>query len=126
MTTYEEFRFPAQLDEVIDGDTQDFTVDLGFHLRRKIRVRLAHLDTAEIYGTREDSEEHQTGDEQTEFVEQWLQTAAEEWDEDEWPLVIETNKDKGKFGRYVATITRRCDGDVLNSAIIEKWPDAEL
>lgn len=35
---------------VIDGDTFDFDLDLGFYATLRIRVRLANIDTYEIFG----------------------------------------------------------------------------
>ena len=39
------YTYEAKLDRVVDGDTIDLFVDLGFHISHKIRVRLARVDT---------------------------------------------------------------------------------
>tara|TARA_R110000744_G_scaffold92927_1_gene179675 strand:- start:8626 stop:9117 length:492 start_codon:yes stop_codon:yes gene_type:complete len=43
----EAFIYNAQLDRVIDGDTVDAWVDLGFKIKIKKRIRLMGLDTWE-------------------------------------------------------------------------------
>ena len=45
---------------VVDGDTLDLSIDLGFGViltGDEARVRLRNIDTAEIFGTAKDSEE---------------------------------------------------------------------
>ena len=37
----------TQIDKVLDGDTIDVTIDLGFDLYKKERVRIAGVDTPE-------------------------------------------------------------------------------
>ena len=39
--------FPAKVLRVVDGDTADFEIDLGFHIKTKIRGRLIGVDTPE-------------------------------------------------------------------------------
>jgi len=46
--TRPDFLYGAQVLEVIDGDTLQLEIDLGFDVFRKIRVRLAGVDTPEI------------------------------------------------------------------------------
>lgn len=41
------YYYKATLKRVIDGDTIDALVDLGFHTSRKVRIRLLGIDTAE-------------------------------------------------------------------------------
>jgi micrococcal nuclease len=113
------YEYQAKLVEVVDGDTQDVVVDLGFHLQRQIRLRLAGVDTHETYGVDHDSEEYRRGKRESEFVAEWLETAAEGYG-GEWPLLIRTAK-KGKYGRYLATIKRRSDGAVLNETLRQEF-----
>ena len=39
--------FVKSVDRVVDGDTIDISIDLGFDLTKKERVRLAGIDTPE-------------------------------------------------------------------------------
>ena len=48
MTSPDAFVYHADLERVIDGDTIDVTIDLGFNVKiHKQRVRLAGIDTPE-------------------------------------------------------------------------------
>lgn len=40
----------------VDGDTYDFTLDLGITVRIKVRVRLKDFDTAELFHPRNEAE----------------------------------------------------------------------
>ena len=128
------YEYPAQLVEVIDGDTVDVTVDLGFHIHRTIRLRLAGVDTDEIYGVEETSAEYESGMEHTSFVRQWFQrpettgggqeSADTACIDDEWPFIVRTEK-KGKYGRYIATIERKTDGSELTDELVATFPQVE-
>jgi micrococcal nuclease len=41
------YEYKAKVDRVVDGDTIDCTIDLGFHTWKKIRVRLEGINTPE-------------------------------------------------------------------------------
>jgi micrococcal nuclease len=128
------YEYPAQLVEVIDGDTVDVTVDLGFHIHRTVRLRLAGVDTDEIYGVEETSAEYESGMEHMSFVRQWFQRSEATDDDqdaadtacvdDEWPFIVRTEK-KGKYGRYIATVERRADGSELTDELITTFPAVE-
>jgi micrococcal nuclease len=106
------YEYRAKINTVVDGDTLDVTVDLGFNMRRDIRLRLLDIDTAETYGVDKDTKEYKQGIEQTEFVKQWCDVSTDT----EWPFIIRTEK-KGSFGRYLATVTRQADGQELTNAL---------
>jgi len=103
------FTYSASLDRVVDGDTIDLCVDLGFGVSMDMRIRLLGIDTPEVR-TR-DLEEKKRGFEAKNFV---IKT----FEQHDNKCVIETVKDKqGKFGRYLATVYF---GDTsLNSLLIE-------
>lgn len=42
------YTYKAKLVKIIDGDTADFTVDLGFFVSKLVRVRFANINTPEI------------------------------------------------------------------------------
>jgi micrococcal nuclease len=81
------------VDRVVDGDTVDLTVDLGFGIYHKIRVRLAGIDTPETR-TR-DLEEKERGYAATDFLNQLIINAPE--------LTLTTEK-AGKYGRYLGVL----------------------
>lgn len=94
---------------VVDGDTIDFNVDLGFHITTLIRVRLEGVNTPEVHGVKHASEEYQEGLKAMDFVEDWFEQNASEWCE------IETTK-TGKYGRWIAKVhaDEVCLNDVLS------------
>lgn len=112
------WEYRARCVNIVDGDTIDVVVDLGFQITREIRLRLAGVDTHETYGVEHGSEEYRRGMEETAFVKAWIETARE--DSEDWPLVVSTNK-TGKFGRYLATVTRTSDEEVLNKRLLNEF-----
>lgn len=116
------WQYRADIERVVDGDTIDLSIDLGFGViltGDEARVRLRDVNTAEIYGTSKDSEEYATGQRQKEFVEEWVAQGANQ----EWPFLIETRKDdeRGKYGRWLAVIIRRTDNANLNEDLIDEF-----
>lgn len=109
---------------VVDGDTIDLLVDLGFYTQRQIRVRLAGVDTAEIYGVKKDSEEYDEGVAHMEFTREWFSEGVAEHDGD-WPFVVRTEPPTGKYGRWIATVERKADASVLNEALVVEYPAVE-
>lgn len=114
--------FQCSLWKVVDGDTYDLWVDLGFSISQRTRVRLMGVDTAETYGVSHDSEEYARGKEQARWVAEWFSTHGHGGSE-RWPFVLETEKDTGKYGRYVAVISAKDDGSILNSDLAEAFPE---
>jgi len=110
------WEYRAELQRVVDGDTMDFCVDLGFNVSKEIRVRLADVDTNETYGVPKDSEEFTLGKKQAAFVEEWFESRGD--------IIIRTSKDeKGKYGRYIARVF--ADGDDLSKDLIGEWSHVE-
>lgn len=109
--------YQAQPKRVVDGDTIEVTVDMGFQIRRDITLRLAGVDTAEIHFVDQDTDEYRRGQTHRDFVVDWLP------DDGDWPLLVETEK-SGKYGRYLATVTRQADDAVLNDDLIETFGDS--
>lgn len=113
------WEYRACLDRVVDGDTIDLEVDLGFRTHKNIRVRLLGVDTAETYGVSHDTEEYRLGAEQTRFVKEYLDR------EGEWPLIFVSKEEGGKYGRWLGDIRPR-GGEPLSEALINKWPEVEV
>lgn len=118
------WKYRAEVERVVDGDTLDLRIDLGFGViltGDEARVRLRYVDTAEIFGVSKDSEEYDAGQRHKAFVEHWVEAGGEE----EWPFLVQTWKDdeRGKYGRWLAVIERRHDGAILNEALVEEFGD---
>lgn len=105
--------YTADIDKVVDGDTIDFEVDLGFKIYKGVRTRLLGVDTHETYGVKKDSDEYERGMEEKRFVESWLDDADE--------IFIQTEKDsKGKYGRWLARVYNQ-DYDCLNKKLVAEF-----
>ena len=87
----------VSVDKVLDGDTIDVTIDLGFDLYKKERVRVAGVDTPEKR-TR-NLEEKALGLDATEWIKDHLEGAIDGDDD----LIIRTELDGGvgKYGRLL-------------------------
>ena len=83
----------TKIDKVLDGDTIDVTIDLGFDLYKKERVRIAGVDTPEKR-TR-DLEEKALGIDAT----NWLKEKLTETIKGDEELLIRTEL-KGGVGKY--------------------------
>ncbi len=85
------------IDKVVDGDTIDVTIDLGFDLYKKERVRVAGVDTPEKR-TR-NLEEKELGLDATAWIKDKLEGAINGSDD----LIIRTELDGGvgKYGRLL-------------------------
>ena len=122
------WHFPAWPDPtrhdlgVVDGDTLDVTVDLGFQTRRNVRLRLYGVDTAEIYGVDDTSDEYERGMTHARFVADWLDDARDANPNAPWPLRVYTLRVAGKYGRYVADVLDD-DGDSLVGALYAEFGD---
>jgi micrococcal nuclease len=98
----------TEINRVLDGDTIDVTIDLGFDLYKKERVRVAGVDTPEKR-TR-DLEEKELGIDATNWLKEKLEGAIEGDDE----LVIRTEL-KGGVGKYGRLLGWLYIGDALMS-----------
>ena len=81
--------------KVVDGDTIDIVIDLGFNLSKKERVRLAGIDSPE--SRTKDLEEKELGLESKEFLKRRLEDGKASG------LRVKTEKD-GKYGRMLGWI----------------------
>lgn len=66
------YQYKAKAERVVDGNTFDVTIDLGFKINTHQRIRLAGIITPETYSVKKDSEEYKKGLASTEFVEKRL------------------------------------------------------
>ena len=106
----------VEINRVLDGDTIDVTIDLGFDLFKKERVRVAGVDTPEKR-TR-DLEEKELGIDATNWLKAKLEGAISGDDD----LVIRTELvgGVGKYGRLLGWLYIG-DGDLsLNEEMIQE------
>ena len=106
----------TKIDKVLDGDTIDVTIDLGFDLYKKERVRVAGVDTPEKR-TR-DLEEKALGIDAT----NWLKAKLTETIKGDEELTIRTELKGGvgKYGRLLGWLYVGESAISLNEQMIEE------
>tara|TARA_R110000751_G_scaffold128317_3_gene230373 strand:+ start:1534 stop:1956 length:423 start_codon:yes stop_codon:yes gene_type:complete len=102
------YDYSCKIQRVVDGDTIDVILDLGFDILYRARVRLYGIDTPE--SRTRDLEEKARGLLAKEYLASEIKTAKE--------IIIQTKlKDsKGKFGRVLGSII--ADGIDLNNKMV--------
>jgi micrococcal nuclease len=95
--------------KVVDGDTIDIVIDLGFNLSKKERVRLAGIDSPE--SRTKDLEEKELGLESKEFLKRRLEDGKASG------LRVKTEKD-GKYGRMLGWIY--CGDTNINTEMVDR------
>lgn len=107
----------SSLEKVVDGDTIDVCIDLGFDVLTRQRVRLLGIDTPESRTS--DKVEKVFGLLSKKNLKQWCLKAVEsEKDDIEIELRCPEADSRGKFGRILAEVWVR-DGE--NWTNVNKW-----
>ena len=107
----------SSLEKVVDGDTIDVSIDLGFDVCTKQRVRLLGIDTPE--SRTRDLTEKKFGLLSKKKLREWcLKAVASEKDDIEIQLRCPEADSRGKFGRILAEIWVSEDGEWTN---VNKW-----
>ena len=103
------YEYSCKVERVVDGDTIDVTLDLGFDILHKCRVRLYGIDTPE--SRTRDLDEKARG----KMAGAFLKEAIEEGEQ----VVIQTKlKDsKGKYGRVLGDVV--VDGKNINQTMVQ-------
>ena len=102
------YEYNCKVKRVVDGDTVDVIIDLGFDIAYASRVRLYGIDTPE--SRTRDKDEKARGLISKDFLKSWL---------DKGSVVIRTRKDKkGKFGRILGEMV--VDDININELMIEE------
>ena len=107
----------SSLEKVVDGDTIDVSIDLGFDVCTKQRVRLLGIDTPE--SRTRDLTEKKFGLLSKKKLREWCLKAVEsEKDDIEIQLRCPEADSRGKFGRILAEVWVSEDGEWTN---VNKW-----
>ena len=102
--------FVQSIERIVDGDTVDINIDLGFNLTKKERVRLAGIDTPET--RTKDLKEKKLGNEAKDFLEIHLMRATR--------LTVKTEKD-GKYGRMLGWLYETEEDEMsINEIMVNK------
>ena len=106
------YKYKAKVDRIVDGDTIDVIIDLGFKITTNQRIRLAKINTPETYNVKKDSEEYQKGMVSKNYVIKRIS-------ENNNDILLETGKDTGKYGRYIGTVWLADKEISLNDELVE-------
>ena len=106
----------VKINRVVDGDTIDVTIDLGFDLLKKERVRIAGVDTPEKR-TR-DKEEKVLGIDATNWMKSKLEGAIKGGEE--LTIRTELKGGVGKYGRLLGWLYINDDVVSLNEQMIKE------
>jgi len=90
----ELYYYKATVDRVVDGDTIDASVDVGFGITVTQRFRIEGFDAPETYRPRNEAEK-QHGERATERAVELLMNKN---------IIIKSSKVPGIYGRYAAEI----------------------
>ena len=102
------YEYSATLIKIVDGDTVDVLIDLGFNTTKKERVRLLGIYTPE--SATKDLAEKKLGLEAKEYIIQWFTKNT--------PFRLQTTKDD-KYGRILGVFTG-LDGKTLNTRLVDE------
>ena len=102
------YKYNAKLDRVVDGDTVDVLVDLGFNTWKKVRIRMHGMNAPE--SRTRDLEEKKFGLASKEYLKHWIE-------EQEYVMIEST--EKGKFGRVLGNVWNPECTVCVNTKMIE-------
>lgn len=109
------YTYACKILNIVDGDTLDIELDLGFNIKMKERVRLLDVDTPEVFGKNAVAEGRVASD----FATKWVRDR-----ETHGRFVYESKKynAREKYGRslgYIRWIGASNKIETLNEALIE-------
>lgn len=107
------YEYQAKLKRVVDGDTIDVIIDIGFKMTTTQRIRLANINTPEIFRVKVDSPGYKEGIEAKNYVEK-------RFSDNQGRMRIETRKNVGKYGRYIGIIWLGDSNISLNDELFQK------
>ena len=96
-----------KVDRIVDGDTVDVTLDLGFGLSLKQRLRVIGVDAPELRSS--DPSERERAQAARAFAEQWLTSDGQ--------MVVTTYKDD-KYGRILGDFKRERHSETFSEALL--------
>lgn len=106
------YEYWGRVERIVDGDTLDVNVSMGFDISIKVRIRLFGVDTPEIHGVKKKSREYKCGQDSLDFVQAIVK-------EGDWIELKIKQSVKEKYGRWLA-LAYLGDGKCLNTLLIEQ------
>ena len=100
------FNYNAKVNRVIDGDTIDATLDLGFNVKLDLKIRMAGINTPELKS--KDPEEKAKAQEARAFLKEKI----------EGKDIVLDSKGLDKYGRWIGVI--RLGTENINDTMVKK------
>lgn len=104
------YQYWAHVARVVDGDTIDLVIDVGFNTTVSNRFRLVKIDTPEMFGVRHDSDEYKRGVKAKKDFEELLPESG--WVE----VRVFRSSNREKYGRYLCELFS--EGKSINTAMV--------
>lgn len=108
-TINEFYKYKGYVKRVVDGDTMDCVLDLGFGMTTTQRLRIDAFDAPESWRPRNEAEKEHGEAAKSRAIELLMDKE----------LIFHTSKDIGVYGRYGATITLPDGSDFAQTMINE-------
>ncbi len=108
------YQYYAIVERVIDGDTIDVDIDLGFDVHIKERVRLYGIDAPET--RTKDKYEKEKGLEAKAFLQELMNDCR--------GIILLESKEYGKFGRCLGIVFQDIDTEVEERSVNDMMIDA--
>jgi len=106
-----DYIYRATVTRVLDGDTVDATIELGFQVSVRERFRLLGINAPEIFSAKVGTVEHQAGQKSKARLVELVENRT---------LKIKTEKSPSdKYGRYLVTIYLE-DGTCVNDLLVKE------
>lgn len=107
------YEYKAEVLRIVDGDTFDMDVDLGFEVHIHPRIRLASVDVFETYGVKKDSEEYKKGAAAVDFIKS-LMPVGSTVKLKTYKMKTSDKERKGARGRWLADVLFEQEGSTGN------------
>lgn len=107
------YEYKAILTNLVDGDTMDLTIDVGFKMTTAQRVRLKGINTPETWRRKKTSDEYKKGMAAKNFV-------AKRFKENKNMAVVKSDAETGVYGRYIVEVFFADSKISLNEELIQK------
>jgi micrococcal nuclease len=102
-----QYTYNAVVERVVDGDTLDLAVDLGFKVQVRERFRLFGIDTPEVFGKSKSPE----GEAASAYLKALLPVGTR--------VLVETVKGTEKYGRWLAMVYLPDSKTPVNTMLID-------
>lgn len=110
MATAQLYIFNVKIERIVDGDTVDVTIDLGFDVYIKERVRLYGVDTPEL---------NSSNAAEREYAKRATERATELMPPGQWMIMKSQEFRRGKYGRVLGTFMTP-DGRDVGQVLIQE------